>query len=296
MKKQVLIGAIVFLSVASLGYAQEQGMMQGPEIKGTASLTYTGKYVWRGFNVFGSKSAIHPMIDLFAPEYGVGASLEVHRANASGYEIAERWDYSLYYLGKMFEDECYAINYRLGYVYYNYPQQSSHTRGENPWDYPTTFTLDKGTFDLEEGHAVLSFPKLLGVEGLVPTYVLVKLWPANSGTVVGAKSPTGGTASGWAHIFMLDYTVPLRCPITGIDRKVNFHSEFIFNDGVAPDGGGTRGPADHDWSNAVFGVSTNYEIEENLFLTPGFYYQSSWDDSVNSSDQYWGSLGVSYKF
>jgi hypothetical protein len=284
MKKQVLIGAIVFLSVAALGYAQEQGMMQGPQIQGTASLTYTGKYVWRGFNVYGSKSAIHPMIDLFAPEYGVGASLEVHRANSSGYEKFERWDYSLYYLGKIFEDECYAINYRLGYVYYNYPQESS------------------SLFDLQETHLVMSLPKLLPVEGLVPSYVLVKLWPSCSGSLVGAESPSGGTASGFAHIFMLDYTVPLRCPITGIDRKFNFHSEFVYNDGVAPDGGNTlvkgglRGPASHDWSNAVFGVSTNYEIEENLFLTPGFYYQSSWDDSVNPSDQYWGSLGVSYKF
>lgn len=268
------MGAVVFLIMATLGYAQE------PEIQGTASMTYTSKYVWRGFSVFGSKSAIHPMVDLFAPEYSVGLSVEGHRAS-SGYELTERWDYSLYYLGKMFEDECYAVNYRLAYVYYNYPDLSSHTRA---------------SIDLQEGHAVLSFPKLLQVEGLVPSYVLVKLMPVNSGTAVGANSPSGGTASGWAHIFMLDYAVPMTCPFTGVDRKVNFHSEFVWNDGVAPDGGGTRGPADHDWSNAVFGVSTNYEIEENLFFTPGFYYQSSWDDSVNPSDQYWVSLGLSYKF
>jgi hypothetical protein len=289
MKKQLLVGALVFLIVATLGYAQE------PEIQGTASLTFTGKYVWRGFNVFGAKSAIHPMVDLFMPSVSAGLSVEGHRANSSGYEIAERWDYSLYYLGKMFQGESYEMNYRLAYVYYNFPQQSSHSRGRNPFEDPT-FTLDCGVFDLHEGHAVLSFPKLLEVEGLVPTYVLVKLMPVNSGTVVGANSATGGTASGWAHIFMLDYTVPMHCPFTGVDRKVNFHSEVVFNDGVAPDGGGTRGPTDHDWSNAVFGISTNYEIEENLFFTPGIYYQSSWDDSVNPSDEYWVSLGMSYKF
>jgi len=270
MKKQLLIGAVIVLIAVSLGYAQE------PEIKGTASLTYTSKYVWRGFSVFGSKSAIHPMVDLFTPDYNVGFSVEGHRAS-SGYELTERWDYSLYYLGKMFENESYAIDYRLAYVYYNYPDLSSHTTG---------------SLDLQEGHAVLSFPKLLEVEGLVPSYVLVKLMPVNSGTVVGAKSPSGGTASGWAHIFMLDYTVPVHCPFTGLDRKVNFHSEAIYNDGVAPNGANV----DHDWSNAVFGVSTNYEIEENLFFTPGFFYQSSWDDSVNSSDEYWVSLGLSYKF
>ncbi len=271
MKKQLLMGALVFLIVVSLGYAQE------PEVKGTASLTFTGKYVWRGFNVYGDKSAIHPMVDLFMPSTSVGLSVEGHRANSSDYELTERWDYSLYYLGKMFEDECYAINYRLAYVYYNYPDLSSHTNN---------------SLDIHEGHAVLSFPKLLEVEGLVPTYILVKLMPVNSGTVVGTRSPSGGTASGWAHIFMLDYVVPMTCPFTGVDRKVNFHSEVVFNDGVAPTGAN----ADHDWSNAVFGVSTNYEIEENLFFTPGIYYQSSWDDSVNPSDEYWLSLGMSYKF
>jgi len=285
MRKQVLIGAIVFLTVVAVGYAQE------PEVQGTASLEFTGKYVWRGFNVFGAKSAMHPKVDLFMPDTGVGFSAEGHRANSSGYEIAERWDYSLYYHGQMFPDEAYAVNYRLAYVYYNFPQQSAHSRGSNPAIDPT-FTLDCGVFDLHEGHAVMSFPKILDVEGLVPTYVLVKLMPVNSGTVVGANSPSGGTASGFAHIFMLDYTVPMACPFTGVDRKVNFHSEFVFNDGVAPNGLN----ADHDWSNAVYGVSTNYEIEENLFLTPGFYYQSSWDDSVNSSDEYWASLGLSYKF
>jgi hypothetical protein len=288
MRRQILIGAVVLLAAASMSYAQGQGMemTQGPQIKGTASLTYTSKYVWRGFNVFGSKSAVHPMVDLFMPDYSVGFSVEGHRAS-SGYELTERWDYSLYYLGQMFQGESYEMNYRLAYVYYNYPDLSSHTTG---------------SIDLQEGHAVMSFPKLTGIEGLVPTYVLVKLMPVNSGTIVGANSPSGGTASGWAHIFMLDYTVPVHCPFTGVDRKVNFHSEFVWNDGVAPDGGnspvkyGLRGPADHDWSNAVFGVSTNYEIEDNLFFTPGFYYQSSWDDSVNPSDQYWVSLGMSYKF
>ena len=286
MKKQILIGAVVLVAVAALGYAQE------PEIKGTASLTFTGKYVWRGFNVFGAKSAIHPTVDLFMPEYSIGLSAEGHRANSSGYEIAERWDYSLYYLGKMFQGESYEMNYRLAYVYYNFPQQSSHSRGDNPIQSPATFGLDCGVFDLQEGHAVMSFPKVLGVEGLVPTYILVKLMPVNSGTMVGANSPSGGTSSGFAHILMLDYMVPMHCPFTGVDRKLNFHSEVVWNDGVAPTGAN----ADHDWSNAVFGVSTNYEIEENLYFTPGFYYQSSWDDSVNSSDEYWLSLGMSYKF
>lgn len=285
MKKAMLLSTVILLACMNLGIAQDADL----QVK--FDLTYSTKYVWRGFNVYGAKSAIHPTLDLFNPSSGMGVSAEGHRANSSGYETFERWDYSLYYLGKMFEGESYEMMYRLAYVYFNYPQQSSHSRGDNPAQDPT-FTLDCGTWDIHEGHAVMSFPKLLGVEGLVPTYVLVKLMPVNSGTVVGANSPSGGTASGFAHIFMLDYAMPVVCPITGVDRKLNLHSEFVFNDGVSPIGTN----ADHDWSNAVFGASTTYEIDDNVSLTPGFYYQSSFDDSVNSSDEYWGSLSLTCQF
>ena len=286
MKKAMLLSTVILLALMSSGYAQDA------EMQGTFKLEYSGKYVWRGFNVFGAKSAIHPTLDLFCPTTSMGLSVEGHRANSSGYEIAERWDYSLYYLGKMFAGEAHEMNFRLAYVYYNFPQQSSHSMGDNPIDSPATFSIDCGTFDLQEGHAVMSFPKILGVENLVPTYVLVRLMPVNSGTVVGSKSPSGGTSSGFAHIFMLDYAVPFTCPLTGIDRDMKLHSEFVFNDGVAPTGAN----ADHDWSNAVFGVSTSYDLAENVSLNPGFYYQSSWDDSVNSSDEYWASLSLACKF
>ena len=282
MKKAMLLSTVILLVFMSLGYAQE------PQIQGKFDLTYSSKYVWRGFNVYGSKSAIHPTLDLFCPTTSMGLSVEGHRANSSGYENIERWDYSLYYLGKMFAGEAHEMNFRLAYVYYNFPQQSSHTKG----GIVSPTNTDPGVFDLHEGHVVMSFPKILGVENLVPTYVLVKLMPVNSGTTVGANSPVGGTSSGFAHIFMLDYSMPFTCPLTGIDRKLNLHSEFVFNDGVSPIGT----DVDHDWSNAVFGISTSYDLEENVSLTPGFYYQSSWDDSVNPSDEYWASLSLTCKF
>ena len=183
------------------------------------------------------------------------------------------------------------MNFRLAYVYFNHPQQSSHSKGDSPRVSGIAFDPDCGVFDLHEGHAVMSFPKVLGVEGLVPTYVLVKLMPVNSGTTVGANSNVG-TSSGFAHIFMLDYGMPFTCPLTGIDRNLKLHTEVVFNDGVAPNALN----ADHDWSHALFGVTTSYDLEENVSLTPGLYYQSSWDDSVNSSDEYWASLSLTCKF
>ena len=270
MKKGILVSAVILLMAAGMAQAQE-GQLQGK-----VDVTWTSKYVWRGFDVYDDHAAIHPTIDLDLFGTGFHFSTEAHRANSSGFENTERWDYTIYYLGRIFEDEPYATNYRLGYVYYNYPDRTSHTTD---------------SIDLQELHAIFSWPKILGIESLVPTYCLVRLSSANSDTPVGGGAPDG-TAVGFAHIFMLDYGLPMTCPFTGDLRTLNLHSEFIFNDGVSPVGTNV----DHDWSNAVFGVTTNFDLGNNLTLTPGVYWQSSWDDSVNTEDEYWVSLGVTYKF
>ncbi|MHC4679235.1 MAG: hypothetical protein ACYTEK_11100, partial [Planctomycetota bacterium] len=64
--------------------------------------------------------------------------------------------------------------------------------------------MSSGVADLQEAHAIISLPKICPF-GTVPSYVLVKLWPSESGSLVGSRAPGSGTASGFAHIFMLDY-------------------------------------------------------------------------------------------
>jgi hypothetical protein len=271
MRKGLLVSVGVLLAAVSMVDAQESGL------HGWINVEFNSKYIWRGFDVYDDHAAIHPSVnlDLFGTGFGINAV--AHRANSSGFELNERWDYNFYYQNRMFTDKSYATNYRVGYVYYNYPDRTSHTTQ---------------SIDLQEVHVIFSWPNILPVKGLVPTYVLVKLWPSNSGTMVGAASPTGGTASGWAHIFMLDYGLKVTCPITGEPRTLNLHSEFVYNDGVSPIGTNV----DQDWSNAVFGISTEIDLGNNLSFTPGFFYQSSWDDSVNTEDEYWVSLSVMYKF
>ena len=270
MKKGILVSAVVLLAAASMVQAQES------ELHGTAGVEFGSKYIWRGFDVYDDHAAIHPFVDLDLFGTGFGISAMGHRANSSGFELNERWDYTLYYQNRMFGDECYATNYRIGYVYYNYPDRSSHDTSDS--------------IDLQELHAIFSWPNILPIEGLVPTYVLVKLWPSNSGSLVGSATP--GTASGFAHIFMLDYGLPITCPITGEPRTLNLHSEVVYNDGISP----PPGNVDHDWSNAVFGVSTTFDLGNNLSLTPGVYYQSSWEDSVNPEDELWATVRLAYKF
>lgn len=282
MKQIVLLAAIVLM--AATVPVQAQG-----ELHGAIELTYQSKYLWRGIDVYGDKSAIQPSVILDLYGTGFGISVEGHRANSSGYETTERWDYTLFYKNALFMDESYAIQYMLGWRYFYFP--------DAPLDLPPALSSASGDIDLQEIHAVMSFPKILPVEGLVPTYVLVKLWPAESGSFVGSQNISGltnGTASGFAHIFMLDYSLPVEGFLPDVPEQVlRLHAEIVFNDGVDPRGVGV----DHDWSNAVFGVATDFELAENVTLTPGIYHQVTMDKTINDDkDETWFTLGVKYAF
>ncbi len=281
MEKSVLAGIVIMFVVGGVVQAQDG------ELHGVLDLTYQSKYLWRGIDVFGDKSAFQPslMVDLWGS--GFGLSAEGHRANSSGFETTERWDFTLFYRNAICPDEDFATQYMVGWRYFYFP--------DDPLDgVPAGLS---GDVDLQEIHAVLSWPKILQVEGLVPTYVLVKLWPAESNSFVGSQDIAGltaGTASGFAHIFMLDYSmsIPGLSPDTP-EQVVNFHSEAVFNDGVDPRGIGV----DHDWSNAVFGVNVPFELAENVNLTPGVYYQVTMDSTINDDkDETWFTLGLSYQF
>jgi len=67
-------------------------------------------------------------------------------------------------------------------------------------------------------------------------------------------------------------------------------ADITYNDGYGGAG------VDHDWSRANLGVSTSFQMADNLDFTPALYYQISMDDSVNDEDEVWTSLGLTYKF
>ena len=290
MRKRFLLVLVILLGSAAPLFAQ--GAMDG-ELHGNVGITYDTLYVWRGILVYGADSAIHPFINLDL--FGSGFHFEalMHRANDSGNENGERWDYSLYYANAFNMEETWETRYMVGYRYFNFPDMSSHSAYK-----PGTGNL--GSVDLQEMYAGFSFPNLLGVPGLVPSYVVLKTWPSNSDTLVGARNPAGGTYSGWAHVFMLDYA--MKC--TGFtadtpEQTINFHLETVFNDGVDPRPGG--GYTDSDWTHVMLGVSTDFDLGNNVTLTPALYHQVTMEDDKESGvspdhDITWASATLKYRF
>jgi len=268
MKKVILLTAVILLSTAGLAQAQEA------ELHGVVDMTYLSSYIWRGFDMYAEgHSALQSSIDIDWYGTGFGTTLFWSRAVGSGFENTEWLNTTLYYGNRILEGETYATNYRVGWTYYNFPDQPR--RGGS---------VTNGG-DQQEFFAALAWPDICPA-GIVPSYIIVCMWPAQS------NSNASGTG-GWAHIFGLDYalSIPPIIPET-TEQVLNLHAEAIYNDGVGPAGE----TVDHDWSNAVFGVSTDFDLGNNLTFTPGFYYQSSWDDSVNDDDETWVSLSMKYRF
>jgi hypothetical protein len=290
MRKVILLVAVILFGTIGTCLAAEEPAPG--DLHGNVGYTYDTLHVWRGYLTWGHHSGSNLFVDLDLLGTGFHLETVAHRANSSGYENGERWDYSLYYAGAAETEQPWETRYIIGYRYFNYPDLSSHTSYSSP--------SEPGSVDLQEIYAGVGFPKLLGIPGLVPGYAIVKGWPSNSDTLVGAANPRHGTYSGWAHIFMLDYALPVQGLTAETPEQVlNFHIETVYNDGVDPRPGG--GYTDSDWTHVLLGVSTDFDLGNNLIFTPGLWHQLSMEDDAlrgvsPDHDMTWAELTVKYKF
>jgi hypothetical protein len=278
VKKAVLLSVVIVLGIA--GFAQAQG-----ELHGEADVTYWSKFIWRGFALFGPHGSLQPRVDLDLYQTGFGVDIIGRLPISSGYVNATRWDLSVYYGDKAFEDESYEMDYRVAWVYYHYPDQPRKGTVAPP--------ASNQAAALQELNAVLSWPKLFGVEGLVPSYSPIMVWPSKSNSYAGANSTFGGSAAGCLQVFMLDYTMPIQglMPETP-EQQLQFHSELVYNDGWDPYGRWV----DSDWSHLLIGAITEFDLGYDLYFTPALWYQFSFEDSVNPDDELYVTLGLAYRF
>ena len=287
--KRVVFVAVLLVAATAMGQDWEGDLQDGTEsevapLHVMVGATWDSKYIWRGFDIYDDKSATHLLVDLNLFETGFGVSAVGHRANGGGFEDRERWDGTIYYQSGVCAGESYATNYRLGLVYYLYPELN-----------------DGESLNMIEGQMVLSWPNILPIQGLQPSYALVAMGQADSPSIIA----DGG--SGLMHIGMLDYGFSIPGIIPGIaEHVITLHAELVYNDGVTitparPRNDWTivhRNP-DHDFSHAVYGVSTDLPFGEdgNLVFTPSVYYQTTLNDTVNEDDsEFWVSLGLKYSF
>ncbi len=106
--------------------------------------TYSSKYVWRGYDIFGENSAYMPSVDF---TLGAGFSLNVWAAVplGSGSEALSELDYTVAYGTTVMEGETLHTDVSFNYIYYDFYKVGSAT-----------------TPDTEEVGVGLSMPNILG--------------------------------------------------------------------------------------------------------------------------------------
>ena len=269
MKKRILLTMVAVCLFGSAANAMVD------EIHGTIDATYVSRYIWRGYDAYSQDdSAIQPSVDLDLFGTGFGFTVWMSRPNQSGHENSEWLTYTLYYKNMVWAEEDYAMAYKVGYTYFNYP------------DGPKEGSVGEMGADgnAQEVFGEFAWPKICPF-GTVPFYAVYAYWPSETNAVNRGNG-------GWAHVFGIskDFEGPAILPGTD-SQPMNFTAFTVYNDAVGP-----NPQADHDWSHAVFSLKSPFPINDSLTFTPGLSFQKSFDDSINTSDEYWASMSLTYKF
>jgi len=248
----------------------------------TLDFTYASSHLWKGFDIFANnKSAFYTSADIDFWGTGFGMNFLWSRPFGSGYEDWEWLVYSPYYYNALWQDTPYQMDYKFGWRYYNHPDGSAN-HSCHPRD-----------LGIQRAYGRVSLPEICPA-GIVPYYEFAKIWPDEGGKYDdGYPRSYWRNYGNWFHTFGLykGWTVQGFLPNQS-EQVIHTGFEMVYNDGTGPTPDSRRDNADHDWSHCVFSLSTDFYLRPNVTFIPAIYYQSSWDDSVNTDDEFWFTLSM----
>ena len=282
MKKVFILALMGALAAASFA-AETQPAAAAPQPVAAASndsgmvttidASYVTKYIWRGFDMLDDKAAFQPSINL---DMGNGWNFNVWSswagASKNGGSVstvdATEMAYTIAYKNT-FGENCFVTNYTVGWRYYDWIKIDSKN-GDN--EYPLQ--------DMQEGFIELAWPNMIG-QGFVPRYAYYHMWQAR-----GDSGHTFG--QGPIHDLGLDYNWTFeQMP----ELPMKFSADAVYNDGTG------YGNVDNDWSHILWGLSTNFKCPiTGAKVTPGLFYQTSMEDTVNEEDEFFGGLSYALSF
>jgi len=276
--KKLLVGMVVLLSVTAFVNAAEEAATQ--DLGATVNLSYTSKYIWRGFDILDDTGAFQPSVN-FDLGNGFSANVWASYSGSSGVTSANNsspgfastsrvnlteYNYTLAYDGTAYEDCPWKTNYQVGWRYY---------------DYIDTASKDN---DVQEVFLTGSMPALLD-NGIVPHFGVFQMWEAKQGA---SKATTGRDFSGTIYAMGFGYGFTLdQAP----ELPMNFTWDIVYNDGTG------HTTVDHDWSHMVWGLSTSMTCPATgAKIVPAVYFQNSFEDTVNTEDEFWASISFAFGF
>ena len=224
---------------------------------------YSSKYMWRGFDEFDDHGTWHPQVDF---HLGGGWAFEVlgyipigtGENHHVGINNLLELKYELVYHNTLNEGEATEIQYKVNYIYYDFPKLNAH-------------------HDAQEVGVELSYPNLWESGGvpLVPSVYVGNYMPVE-----------GGEDSLYAN-FRLEREVELDvCP-----NPLNLYGELAYHDSFD----NADHHTDSEITHAIFGFSTEIEVF-GLDISPYINYQVSMDGTMNRDDEVWAGFGTSVSY
>jgi hypothetical protein len=262
--KKVIVMSLVLVA-AGMAMAAEGKL--GTDV----DIAWASKFIWRGLDLGDNKATFQPSVNFDLWGSGFSTKITGHWLGGptNGAEAAlptEALLYSLTYANSLQKGDAMQVDYNLTYTY---------------WDF---YATGSEVMDFQDLAATVAFPKLCPA-GFVPSYTLAYSWSGRPGPTPGVFGQSSDGPAGFVHIIGLDYTVKVG------DQPLNFSADAVYNDGTYGDN------VDHDWSNIVWGLSTSFKCPfTGAKFTPGIYYQTSMDDSVNKNDEFWTTLSYKLSF
>lgn len=263
-QKKMVVSVLV-LVLAGAAFAQDEAVSEMGAVD--LDVTTTSKYIWRGYDVFDDHAANFFSVNWDAFNSGLNFNVWYAVPWGGTNEDATEIDYTVSYGMTFLEDEAWAMDVGVNYIYFNFPKGGR----------------SDGFVDTQEIGVSIALPNLIpvGDSALVPSYYGAKLWPTDD--------DLGFDVFGGYHVFALGYDMPL--PET--DMVLNLFADLNYNDGIFG--------AMHEFTHSTIGASTSFDFDP-ITVTPFVNFQwtisDDFADMANGGDDYelWGGVSLAYSF
>jgi len=240
------------------------------------SLDWASKYMFRGFDVYDDSGAWQPSVEL-----GVGCGITLG------------WWAS------------YAASDRNQVLFYDYPDDIDAVKGElQPIGSTTRRDLDEHDYyanyscspvdgvDMELGWIYYDFIHQDSDLDYHEPYGVITLSCLPLSPYFGAyygfpkHDDVGG--EGWNTTLGVSHSHELCNSFCGQPVSLDLAADVWYNGG--------QYNVDTGWSHATFGGSLGIPLSEKLSFSPGLYYQLSMEDDINTEDEWWTVMSLSYSW
>ncbi len=285
-------------------FAIMAGAVGAMELNSSIEASYMSKYMWHGFEVYGSRSASSLDFTVELDDSGFYFGAQYITPNGSGnvnsryfneedpdiVSVSDMAKYIYYggYMVSLFDGEVFKTDIDIRYQYHDYYKMSSQV------------------LDQQEASLFAQWTEILPY-GFSPYYKATYVWDGNRGTRKQLMLDPGFPPTwsyegndrnshlrGWLHLVGLALDVPLDMPEIGMS-SIRFTVDTEYNDGVVGTQDITRGGGS-EFTHMTWGAETELQAGPGSLSLGLFYQHALADDYVYINNTFYSTIAYKLMF